>query len=598
MNQPDLIDTIKIVPLIDIDEVAQTKWIPPPKIITEEQETQILKLGEDDDVFIRMLLESRGINSDVWRWPYVDTKDWLLGQRYLNLSGVIRKPVYDDIVAFFEYIGCPWNRRYKEAVFEEGIGSGKSFKTSCIVTYFKHLDLCLREPQKFFGVDKTSKLAIMNMSISERNAVKVIFSEIKQKIDNCPWFNERPWERDDARMPDPNCLSELRFKNNTFIIPGSGNWRTAVGYNIIVGVIDEAGSFRKSDNSDQADDIYNALQRRLGSRFEDKGAIITAGSPMYENDFLEIKMNESQDPQSKVLGRRRTLWESKYPDWKGDFFYVDRVQRRLLDAKPKDMKDIDAIPMIPFLYKAFKANVTKAYRDFGARPSSAINSFFENPSIIFERANKNRDKDPIDALGQFKPWFKCIDVNAFHAIHVDLALSGDACGLALGHYGGITDEGSVIVYIDLMIRIKGTPDAPIRISKVREIIYALQAMGFPIKQGLITYDGFQSSDSLQILQSKGYTVEYLSVDRTTLPYCNLKESINENRLDYYCVKSDNSDEPSASQVFVTECSKLEEIEGKKIDHPPKGSKDVADGVAGVVHNIVERSKDMGVIRVY
>jgi hypothetical protein len=309
-------------------------------------------------------------------------------------------------------------------------------------------------------------------------------------------------------------------------------------------------------------------------------------------------MKEGKDPTSRIYAARRPLWEAKYPDWDGSFFYVDRVQRLMFDKAPKDMKDVDKIPNIPFLYKAFKANVTKAYRDFGATPSATINGFFENPKILMERINKNRSQDPVDNLGRFKDWFKCIDRNAFHAIHVDLALSGDACGFALGHDLGVNDDGAHLSYIDLMLRLKGTPEAPIRISKVREIIYALQALGFPlIENGIITYDGFQSSDSLQILEAKGYTVENLSVDRTTLPYCNLKESINDNRIDYYYVPSGNDDEPSASEMFVKECSKLEEIEGKKIDHPPKGSKDVADGVCGVVHNLIEKSQYVGKVTV-
>jgi hypothetical protein len=592
-------DTVEIRPLYDVESVKQTPFIAPYLPKEDVIESDISKYGEDDEEFLRLLVESSGRDSGIWRWPAVSIEDWLLGQRYLNLSGIIRKAVYDDICAFFKTVdGNPWNRLYNEAWFEEGIGSGKSYKTSCIATYFQHLLLCLREPQRYFGIDKSSKIAIMNMSVSERNAIKVIFSEIKSKIDTCVWFNERPWERDDARMPDPNCLSELKFKNNTFIRPGSSSWRTAVGYHILVGIIDEAGSYRKTDNSDQAGDIYNALQRRLGSRFESKGAIIGAGSPMYENDFLEDKIKEGEDPQAKVYAKRRSLWDSKYPDWKGDFFYVDRVQRIILDAKPSEMKDVDAIPMIPFLFKAFRANVTKAYRDFGAKASSTINGFFENPKILLERFNRHRETDPVDALGRFKPSFKCIDKQAFYAIHVDLALSGDACGFALGHHAGTTtDEGATIVYIDLMMRIKGSPEAPIRISKIREIIFALQEMGFPIKNGIVTYDGFQSSDSLQILESKGYNVENLSVDRTTLPYCNLKEAINENRLDYYYVPSGDPEDPSASQVFITECSRLEEIEGKKIDHPPKGSKDVADAVAGVVHNIIEKASYVGKVQV-
>lgn len=544
----------------------------------------------------RFLAEAAGYNSDVWRWIPVDPAEWMIGEKYLNLEGVVRKVVYDDVVEFFRSTdGNPWHRFYDMAALCEGIGSGKSFKTAIMATYFLHLLLCLREPQRYFGGAKSSKLAIMNMSISEKNAKKVIFSEITSKIYDSQWFRDRPWHMSDARMPDPDCLSELRFKNNIFIIPGSSSWRTAVGYNIIVGIMDEAGAYRATDRSDQAEDIFNALQRRLGSRFESKGAIIIAGSPLYESDFLEKKLHEAEKPKSRIYAKRRTLWEAKYGDWDGEFFYVDRINRVILDKKPENMKNVDAIPHIPFLFTAFRANVTKAYRDFGARPSPTLNPFFEAPKVVLERYNRDRTNDPIAKNGTIESWLTCQDKNAFHAVHIDLALTGAACGFALGHNAGPTEEGGTKIYIDLMMRLQGSKEAPIRISKVREYIYALTALGFPIS--LVTYDGFQSSDSMQILEGKGYRAEYLSVDRTMTPYSNLKEAINEKRLDYYYIPSGIEDEPSSSEVFVKECMQLEEIKGKKIDHPPKGSKDVSDAVAGVVHNILENSDYYGIVTV-
>jgi len=430
---------------------------------------------------------------------------------------------------------------------------------------------------------------VCHNSISERNARAVIFSEIRSKILNSDWFNARPWECEDARVFDPNCMSELRFKNNIYIIPGSSSWRSAVGYNIIVGIMDEAGSYRATDNSDQAEDIYLALKRRLGSRFENRGAVIIAGSPMYESDFLETKVSEAEKGKNpRVMAVRRPLWESKYHDWKGEFFYVDRVARQILDEAPQDMTNVDKIPKIPFLYEAFQANATKAYRDFGARPSPTLHAFFENPKVVLEMVNKARREDPVGIGGRFKPWFKPYHPSALHACHVDLALSGDACGIAVGHYGGVTSEGGVKVVIDLMLRMTGTRENKIEIARVRDYIYALSALGF--KFGIITYDGWQSSDSIQILQRKGYRAEVLSVDKTPVPYNDLKEAINQGRLDYYMVPSGDSGNPSASEVFVKEAMQLEEIEGKKVDHPPKGSKDVSDAVAGVVHHIVKNNQ--------
>ena len=45
----------------------------------------------------------------------------------------------------------------------------------------------------------------------------------------------------------------------------------------------------------------------------------------------------------------------------------------------------------------------------------------------------------------------------------------------------------------------------------------------------------------------------------------------------------------------TELKTLEEIKGKKVDHAPGQSKDIADAVAGVVYNCISRTSDFGFI---
>lgn len=71
------------------------------------------------------------------------------------------------------------------------------------------------------------------------------------------------------------------------------------------------------------------------------------------------------------------------------------------------------------------------------------------------------------------------------------------------------------------------------ISKIRERIYDLRALGFSIQ--LVTLDGYQSKDFTQILRKKGIKADYLSVDRTVDAYNILKEAFMESRIDvpYY-----------------------------------------------------------------
>ena len=97
---------------------------------------------------------------------------------------------------------------------------------------------------------------------------------------------------------------------------------------------------------------------------------------------------------------------------------------------------------------------------------------------------------------------------------------------------------------------------------------------FALDAGVFVHN---SADSLQQLNAKGFNAEVLSIDRTTLPYENLKTAFYEGRVVLY-------DYP----ILLAELRALERVqEGKhiKIDHPPKGSKDCSDALAGALFTL-------------
>lgn len=154
------------------------------------------------------------------------------------------------------------------------------------------------------------------------------------------------------------------------------------------------------------------------------------------------------------------------------------------------------------------------------------------------------------------------------------------CGVAMGHITGFRREGNEDlpnIKIDLMMEISAPPGGEIQISDIRQLIYVLISRGFKIF--LVTMDGFQSVDSLQQFKKKGIRAELISVDRDLAPYEALKEAIYDGRLDYYYY-----------EPFIDSAVKLELKDGKKVDHQPKGKKDVPDAVAGVVHNLITNKK--------
>jgi hypothetical protein len=133
-----------------------------------------------------------------------------------------------------------------------------------------------------------------------------------------------------------------------------------------------------------------------------------------------------------------------------------------------------------------------------------------------------------------------------------------------------------MIHLDLLLEIKPPPNGEINFAKIRELIYVMAKGGVPIRW--VTYDSFQSRDSLQILRGKGFTSGLLSMDATPIPYDVLKTALYDTRVRF----------PKHDKLIL-ELNTLE-VDQKtgKVDHPVTSSKDIADAVAGVVYGLSTR----------
>jgi hypothetical protein len=146
------------------------------------------------------------------------------------------------------------------------------------------------------------------------------------------------------------------------------------------------------------------------------------------------------------------------------------------------------------------------------------------------------------------------------------------------------EEEKPFIVIDCLIRVKAMPGQEVLIGDLRKYIYDLASRGFRIKD--VTMDGFQSTDTRQQLKKKRYNVNYLSVDKSKLPYEDLRDALYEDRLALppYLTYVNVGDSEKIN-IVSRELSELEDA-GRKIDHPSHGSKDVADAVAGVTSTLM------------
>jgi hypothetical protein len=94
----------------------------------------------------------------------------------------------------------------------------------------------------------------------------------------------------------------------------------------------------------------------------------------------------------------------------------------------------------------------------------------------------------------------------------------------------------------------------------------------------ISFDTFQSVDSMQILRQEGFITGPHSVDRTSLPYDVTKTAFYDGRV-----------KAPSHEKALSEIVRLErDPQSGLIDHPPNFSKDCADAVAGVVYGLTYR----------
>lgn len=539
-----------------------------------------------------------------------------LGPGYLDIESRVRKRILSELEAVFgDEVTGDRMTQFPIAMITGGIGIGKTTVASIVLPYMAHWVLCLRDPQGFFGLLPGSRIAFMQMSTSEKQALEVVFGDIKARIQHADWFvNKYPY--------DPKFTNQLRFPKDVWIIPGDSLETTFEGYNILGGILDEADSHKVTPNKDYAEQGYDTIANRISSRFGDRGFLLVIGQMKKATGFAARKFEELKTRKDAYVVRM-AIWDSMGDDHyrckqrgphlenmelaEGEecgsthkFFY-DTFRKRIVSDEVAQFIESEHLIQIPSLYKReFEVNPQKALRDLAGIPPAVGDPFISLADKIvdcrdrwIQRYSAVDGESPVDPEGRFAKWFIAPD-KLKRAVHLDIAYSanGDALGLAMGHVPELVEiEGELKPYIvfDFLLRIKAAPGSEIFLNEIRRIIYMLRDER---KYNIIdvTMDGFQSTDTMQQLKKRRYRSEYLSVDRQVLPYHDLRDAIYEERVDFppYVVRM-NADSVDYTEIAVKELTELVDA-GNKVDHPEGGSKDVADCMAGVAFTLMGNSR--------
>jgi hypothetical protein len=486
------------------------------------------------------------------------------------------------------------------------------------MAYQTYLLSCMQDPHETFDMDPSSEILMVFQSVNKQTASDIDYKRLRDMISNGPYFQERFQFRKDLE-------SELRFPRNIGIKPVAGHDTAAIGANVIGGIMDEINFMDVIEKSkqatgggeyDQAVENYNAIARRRSSRFAHvtdlPGMLCLVSSRKYPGQFTDRKEEEAKT-NKRIYVYDKRLWEvrpnrygmftGKLPQWVLDRYgedcplsfqvFVGDATRKPHVLEPgEDVADDDRhlVMTIPQEERHhFDNDILKALRDVAGVATQAMNPFISNTDKVAAAFGKvpsllSRPECDFKASRVLIYPKRVVNPEMPRFVHLDLGISRDACGFAVGHVPkfvainrGEINEILPVIQFDALLRIMPPKNGEIEFSLVRQLIYKLRDLGLPIKW--VTSDNqMMSKDTLNLLAQQGFRCGYQSVDTDTAAYDVLKYALYDERV--------LAPEHKHAQSEINQL----EVDQKKqtIDHRPKGSKDVADAMAGVAYGLTMR----------
>jgi len=477
-------------------------------------------------------------------------------------------------------------RRFKqtcnEVIAQLGKGSGKDYCSAISVSYIVYLLLCLKDPATYYGKPPGDSIDIINIAINAQQANNVFFKGLKTRIEKSPWFVGKYSEK----------VSEIKFNKNITVHSGHSEREAWEGYNVIVVILDEISGFSVENTTghEQAKTgvaIYEMYRASVDSRFPDYGKVILLSFPRYKNDYIQQKYDDVVAEKDIVVKSHQFKLDDSLPDGTdGNEFNIEWEEDHIVSyrypkvyALKRPTWEVNPTRTINDFKVAFYKNAPDALGRFACMPSEAIDAFFFSREKI-ENAFSNRIL-AVDQFGRFEDRF-APDPDKEYFLHVDLAQKHDHCAVAMSHVQKwvnikLTDtysQPAPIVEVDAVRYWTPTPDKSVDFKEVRDYILSLRTKGFRIK--ICTFDRWNSHDMMQQLRQYGINTETLSVAKKH--YDDMAMVISEDRLN-----------GPSKKLLIDELLQLK-ITRDRIDHPRKGSKDLADAVCGSVYNAISRSR--------
>jgi len=469
-----------------------------------------------------------------------------------------------------------------EVIAQLGKGSGKDYCSTISVSYIVYLLLCLKDPATYYGKPPGDSIDILNVAINAQQASNVFFKGFKTRIDRSPWFVGKYEAK----------ASEVKFDKSITVHSGHSERESWEGYNVIVVVLDEISGFaiENTTGHDQAktgEAIYDMYRASVASRFPDFGKVILLSFPRFKNDYIQTHYESVIAEKETVIRSILMKMDEDLPDhtegneitveWEEDHIKSYLYPKTYAIKRPT--WDINPTKKIEDFKVDFYRNSLDALGRFACMPPEAVDAFFKSREKIEKAFYKMNIA--VDQFGRLEEWFQP-EKDKEYFIHVDLAQKHDHCAVAMAHVNHwvnvkVTNDYSQpapIVEVDAVRFWTPTADKSVDFTEVKDYILSLKTRGFNIR--VCTFDRWNSHDMMQQLKQYGINTELLSVAKKH--YDDMAMIVAEERVSGPAIK-----------LLIDELLQLR-IMRDKVDHPRKGSKDLADAVCGAIFNSISRTK--------
>ncbi len=531
----------------------------------------------------------------------VDIRTFVEGERFLNRRDVLYPAVMEELRELN-------SGKYDEAVLTGAIGTGKSTIALFTTAYQLYVLSCLKDPHQLYSLDPASEIVFGFQSLNRMLSESIDYKRFRAMIEGSAYFAHH--------FPFRKSLgSEMVFPRNIVVRPLSGNVTAAIGSNIFGGIIDEINFMAVVEQSknaadggtfDQATEMYNSIVRRRKSRFMAAGGnlpgvLCLVSSKRYPGEFTDRKQAEARDEialtgKTRIFAYDRRLWEIKpegtYGKERFKLFLGDVARKPRILEEGADVVADDAhlVMEVPEEFRSeFTRDILSAIRDIAGSATFALHPFIVNTEAVAKAFGvrqsvlSTEESDFVASRPLLYPK-RIVRLDEPRLAHVDLGLTGDSAGVAVGWVEGFakvprsdsTFEMMPVINFDLILEVKPPQGGEIEFENIRRLFYKLREAGMNLKW--ISFDTFQSADSIQLLRQKGFTTGTYSMDTTSTAYDFTKAAFYDGRI-----KAPLHDKALSEMVRLERNPQT-----GLIDHPPNFSKDCSDAVAGVVFGLTNR----------